>query len=337
MNVLSLFDGISCGQLALQRAGIHVDNYFASEIDRNAIGVTQRHFPNTVQLGDVRNVKGSDLPKIDLILAGSPCQGLSKAGKRLGFNDPRSALFYEFVRLLEEVKPTYFLLENVRMAKEDRAIIDEVLGVEGIYIDSKLVSCQSRKRWYWTNIPNVTAPEDRKVYVADILEPEVADRYWCSEVFLKSKNLEWVNMPKDEPYDGLNQVTAVAKNNAQAGRVYDINGKGPTMMALAGGLGGKTGLFLVPKIFQSTNRGPTRKGMKDYKGKMLCITTSNWQHNFFVVLETHGVRRFTPIEAERAQTLPDGYTDNLADTVRYSLIGNGWTVDVISHILGHIP
>lgn len=171
MNVLSLFDGISCGQLALKRAGVPVNDYFASEIDKHAISVTQHHFPNTIQLGDVKSVTPYNLPKIDLILAGSPCQGFSSAGKRLNFNDERSALFFEFVRILKEVQPKYFLLENVRMNKDSEKIISELLDVEPIKINSALVSAQNRNRLYWTNIPNVMQPKSRNILFSDILEP----------------------------------------------------------------------------------------------------------------------------------------------------------------------
>lgn len=155
INVLSLFDGISCGQVALERAGIKVNNYFASEIDKHAIKVTQSNYPNTIQIGDVTKVKGADLPKIDLLIGGSPCQGFSFAGKQLNFNDIRSKLFFEFVRLLEETKPKYFLLENVKMKKEYQNIITEYLEVEPITINSNLLSAQNRTRYYWTNIPNI--------------------------------------------------------------------------------------------------------------------------------------------------------------------------------------
>ena len=154
MNVLSLFDGMSCGQIALNRSGIKYDNYFASEIDKWAIQVTQKNYPNTIQLGDVTKIKGSDLPKIDLVMGGSPCQGFSLAGKKLNFEDPRSKLFFEFVRIIKELKPTYFLLENVKMKKEWRDIITNELGCHPILINSSVVSAQNRERLYWTNIPN---------------------------------------------------------------------------------------------------------------------------------------------------------------------------------------
>lgn len=170
MNILSLFDGISCGQVALERANIKIDKYFASEIEKPSIKVTQTNYPNTIQLGNVLDIKGNDLPKIDLLIGGSPCQGFSLAGKQLNFEDPRSKLFFEFVRLLNECKPKYFLLENVKMKQEYQDIITEYLGVSPIAINSNLVSAQNRKRLYWTNIPNVEQPIDKNILLNDILE-----------------------------------------------------------------------------------------------------------------------------------------------------------------------
>lgn len=172
ITVLSLFDGISCGQLALQRAGIKVDRYLASEVDKYAIKITQKNFPNTEQLGDVKNVWARNLPKIDLLIGGSPCQDLSiaKAGRK-GLDGERSGLFWHYVRLLRTCKPKYFLLENVSsMSKDNKQKITEVLGVSPIMINSALVSAQQRKRLYWTNIPNITQPEDKGLVLADILE-----------------------------------------------------------------------------------------------------------------------------------------------------------------------
>ena len=167
MNVLSLFDGMSCGQIALERAGIAVDNYFASEIDKYAMKVTKANYPNTKHVGSVLDVKGDDLPEIDLLIGGSPCQGFSFAGKQLNFDDPRSALFFEFVRLLEETKPKYFLLENVKMKKEYQDVISKNLGVEPVCINSSLVSAQNRVRYYWTNI-SVQQPEDTGKLLIDV-------------------------------------------------------------------------------------------------------------------------------------------------------------------------
>ena len=169
MNVLSLFDGISCGQIALNRAGIKYDNYFASEIDKHAIQVTQKNYPNTIQLGDVTKIKGSDLPKIDMLIGGSPCQGFSFIGKGLNFEDSRSKLFFEYVRILEEKNPTYFLLENVKMKVEYKQIITNYLGVQPIEINSAFFSGQNRKRLYWTNITFNTNISDKGVMLDDII------------------------------------------------------------------------------------------------------------------------------------------------------------------------
>jgi DNA-cytosine methyltransferase len=190
LNVLSLFDGMSGTQMALYNSGIAVDKYYASEIDKYAIKITQKNFPDTIQLGDVKDIKGKDLPEIDLVVAGSPCQGFSFAGKQLAFDDPRSALFFEFIRILREVKPKYFLLENVRMKKEFQDVISEqissvypeytsggLFSIEPILINSALVSAQNRQRLYWTNIPNIEQPEDLGIVLRDVLEDSfVADR-----------------------------------------------------------------------------------------------------------------------------------------------------------------
>ena len=199
MNVLSLFDGMSCGQIALREAGVKIDKYFASEIDKNAIAQTQLNFPDTIQLGDVTKVKGDDLPKIDLLIGGSPCQGFSFAGKQLNFKDPRSVLFFEYVRILREVKAinpnVKFLLENVRMRKEYEAVISDELGLYPVEINSSLVSAQNRVRLYWSNIKtrkeglfgelytDIPQPKDMGLLLEDILEPEeaVPDKYNVSE------------------------------------------------------------------------------------------------------------------------------------------------------------
>jgi site-specific DNA-cytosine methylase len=171
MNVLSLFDGMSCGQIALNRAVVKYDKYFASEIDKYAIKVTQENYPNTIQLGDVTKIKAVDLPKIDLLIGGSPCQGFSFAGKQLNFNDPRSALFFEYVRLLKELNPKYFLLENVKMKKEYQDIISQQLGVEPFLINSSLLSAQNRERLYWTSIDFDKTIKDKHLFIKDIYIP----------------------------------------------------------------------------------------------------------------------------------------------------------------------
>ena len=231
MKVLSLFDGMSCGQLALQRLGIKVDKYYASEIDKYAIQVTQANFPNTIQIGDVKTVKPEDYADIDLIICGSPCQGFSFAGKQLAFDDPRSALFFEFIRILKQIKPKYFLLENVRMKKEFIEIISQQVSecypelpgtdlfdskIEPILINSALLSAQSRQRLYWTNIPNVKQPEDLGIVLKDILEDEVEEHY------LVVKNLL-------ENYQGGNQLNPNYKS--QANTIHNKNKKSGVICA----------------------------------------------------------------------------------------------------------
>lgn len=189
INVLSLFDGIGCGQIALERAGIKVCNYFACEIDKHAISVTQHNYPNTIQVGDVSDLNVETLPEIHLVIGGSPCQGFSFAGKQLNFEDPRSKLFFEYVRILKEIRTVNpgvkFLLENVRMKKEYLDIISQHLGVEPIMINSSLVSAQNRIRYYWTNIPNIKEPEDKNILLSDILELPPGDGYDASSLDTK--------------------------------------------------------------------------------------------------------------------------------------------------------
>jgi len=174
-NVVGLFDGISCGQVALQRAGIEYEQYYASEIDTHAMKVTQQQFPDTVQLGSVTDWKSWDIDEIDLIMGGSPCQGFSLAGRQLNFDDERSKLFFEFLEMVRHFKPKYFLLENVKMRQDIQDAISKELGVEPILINSNLVSAQNRQRLYWTNIPNIELPEDRGITLESILEIPAAE------------------------------------------------------------------------------------------------------------------------------------------------------------------
>lgn len=173
MNILSLFDGMSCGRIALERVGIKVDKYYASEIDKWAIKVSKANYPDIIHVGDVTKLDVKSLPKIDLLIGGSPCQGFSFAGKQLNFNDPRSKLFFEFVRILKELREINpnikFLLENVRMKQQYQDVISEALGVQPIKINSALVSAQNRVRLYWTNIPNIIQPEDKRIFLKDIV------------------------------------------------------------------------------------------------------------------------------------------------------------------------
>ena len=189
INVLSLFDGISCGHIALDKAGIPINKYYASEIDKYAIKVTNKNYPETINLGDVTTVSGELFTeKIDLLIGGRPCQGFSQAGKMKNFDDPRSKLFWEYVRILQEVKPKYFLLENVVMKQEWQDIISEALGVKPIMIDSSLTSAATRKRLYWTNIPGVGQPEDLGITFGDIRERDVQE----GSIYYTDKGLDWI-------------------------------------------------------------------------------------------------------------------------------------------------
>ena len=227
INVLSLFDGMSCGQIALERAGIEVDKYFASEINEKAIRVTQNNYPNTIQLGNVLNVKSEHLPKIDLLIGGSPCQGFSIAGKGLNFKDERSKLFFEFVRLKNELNPTYFLLENVKMKDEIADEIDKLLGVKRVYIDSRDFTGHIRKRYYWTNIP-IDDWNKKDLKIKDIINPNIP--------FDKDMNFFLGRTVYDPSmsYDGIitiNPRDNKGKQTWQRGRVYDIEGNCPTICA----------------------------------------------------------------------------------------------------------
>ena len=272
MKVLSLFDGMSCGRIALDQLGIPVEKYYASEIDKYAIQVSQANYPDIEQVGDICNLDSKDYKDVDLILAGSPCQGFSFAGKQLAFDDPRSALFFEFIRLLKAIKPKYFLLENVRMKKEYLQVISEQVsacypeipfGIEPIFINSSLVSAQSRQRYYWTNIPNIKQPEDRGIVLRDILETEPDNFTKMSDKFVKrngdrncmidqnkekASNLSAMEYVKngrqgnylacDDNGKPANKPKMIGKDNTPGHdilkRVYSKDGKSPTITAHAG-------------------------------------------------------------------------------------------------------
>ena len=310
MNVLSLFDGMSCGQIALEKSGFQVDKYFASEIDKYAMQVARANYPDMVHLGDVRDIKAHKngelfVPldrgyKIDLLIGGSPCQGFSFAGKQLNFDDPRSKLFWEYVRLLRELQPKYFLLENVKMKQESMDVITEALGVEPIFINSSLVSAQNRQRYYWTNIPMDKLPDDKGIMLKDILEDGYVDRdkaHCIDANYFKGGNLKsYFEKHRRQLVfsdEGLCHVgDADLKGHGYNRRVYHPDGKAPSLCAASGG-------NLEPKTF---------------------ISPDSW-------------RKLTPLECERLQTVPEGYTAHVSNTQRYRMLGNGWTVDVITHIL----
>ena len=444
MNVLSLFDGMSCGRIALDRLGIEVDTYYASEIDKYAIAVAKENYPDTIHVGDITQLDPKDFQDIDLVLAGSPCQGFSFAGKQLAFDDPRSALFFEFIRLLKTIKPKYFLLENVRMKQQYLDVITQQVSecypdhegndlfdskIEPILINSALLSAQSRQRLYWTNIPHVKQPEDLGIVLKDILEDEVEEHY------LAGKNLL-------ENYQGGNQLNPNYKSQAntihdknkksgvicagthgyangyvetkpkqvgkvkdggQGNRIYSTDGKSSTLSAQSGGTAGNgntlietkpkqvgiasdiNGHDILKRVYSPEGKSPTlntmgggnrepkvavenrivvdperkrliiaeanekgytiiedgdcfdinypnsktRRGRK-MKYKCNALTPSAQEYMHFKDLTW---RKLTPLECERLQTVPDNYTASVSNTQRYKMLGNGWTVEVICHIL----
>lgn len=312
-SVLSLFDGMSCGQIALNRVGIEYDNYFASEIDKHAIKVTQANYPNTIQLGDVTKVKASDLPKIDLLIGGSPCQGFSFAGKGLNFEDPRSKLFFEFVRLKNETQPKYWMLENVKMKQEHQNIISEILGVKPILINSDLVSAQSRERLFWTNIPINGMPIDKGILLKDIIEigEPLKD---------KSQNI-LATLYKE------NAKSMIKRN--KAGLLVKMSSENPRIKELS-----ITDRGIRPHRNDKRKSGISEIGTIHYPDTKSYTITAN--HAPKVLTEIIGWRKLSPIECERLQTVPDNYTGCVSDTQRYKMLGNGWTVDVIAHIFGSL-
>ena len=474
MNVLSLFDGMSCGRIALERLGIQVDNYYASEIDKYAIQVSQANYPDIIQVGDVTELDTSTLPKIDLIMGGSPCQGFSFAGKQLAFDDPRSALFFEFVRCVEELKPKYFLLENVRMKKEYLDVISEYMGVEPIMINSALVSAQNRVRFYWTNIPGIEQPEQRGIVLRDILETQTNEKpvkdternqrhyrnddekslcmtlvqqkpikvgmnveqvkvrkheveinslqYLLREMKKESgktikeiaeetntpitKVEHWFRtdssfaIPSDDIWFRLRKVLGIKTDvfdkqimefeyrdgvYESKQRVYSENGKSPTLTAgnkeqyietydtpkhigTAVDINGHDILKRVyspdgksptvttcgggntePKIVAGAFRGRYYKdgvrqdqfGSVAGKTKQMLELRKDEKTNTVTTVQKDNVltkdnvywRKLTPVECERLQTVPDNYTNHVSNTQRYKMLGNGWTIEVITHIL----
>jgi len=373
MNILSLFDGMSCGRVALERAGIKVDNYYASEIDPYAIKVSQKNYPDIIQLGSVENWKYWCLRDIDMVIAGSPCQGFSNAGAGLNFEDPRSKLFFTFADLMEHYTPNYFLLENVKMKKEWQDIITERMGVEPIEINSALVSAQNRRRLYWTDIPNITQPEDRKIFLKDIVlsdvEPVVLHNLYGGfkeksvRVFTeKSPTIRTSaggghipsfvkkvlpvrvtgrrlnNGKRDDYNEDIQPVQMVEITDNEKAHCLSTVQKDSMFISMAE-------LIHSDKAIEYMNR-ETADGRNHWDfGHYSDINdekSSAIVANFFkgvpynVFKDWDCIRKFHPIECERLQTLEDNYTEGVSDTQRYKMIGNGWTVDVIAHIFSFI-
>lgn len=355
MNILSLFDGISCGRLALQRAGIEVENYFASEIDKFAMQVSAANWQDVRKIGDVCKVSAISLPKIDLLIGGSPCQGFSFAGKGLNFEDPRSALFFEYVRILNEARRInsniLFLLENVPMKREYQIVISKYLGVEPIEINGALVSAQNRRRLFWTNIKaqpfnlfgdvvsTIPQPKDKGILLKDILQQveDVDKKYYLSgkrlERMLATQG-KYTQLNGEKAYCVTNRNTANWNGDflkiAVDGTLSPNQEKAGCFTAGGNSAGNHSDMDVI--FIEQTGRGNNNGGAKALNGKTPSVTSNNWEHNNHL----SGYRRLTPVEVERLFTLPDNYTASVSDSQRYRCMGNGWVVDVIAHILSHI-
>lgn len=359
MNILSLFDWISCGRLALERAGIQVDKYFASEIDKYAIQIAKKNYPDTIHIGSVTEIMykqndglywdpivtngletfAHDDTKIDIIIWWSPCQDLSIAKKDWKWLQwEKSSLFFEYVRLLKEVRPKYFLLENVAsMKKADKEEITRILteiypDTRCYLINSALVSAQNRKRLYWTNIQWVEHPEDKWILLKDILEENVdgsfvinrdgTEKYKSNTIRTSGR---WSGIDDKHNWDTIR----VWQFNAwwQWDRVYSPEWKSVSLSANGGGRGAKTGLYHIP-------HWKARERTEDEVSKYPTLSTEpDTKHK---LIDNDIIRKLTPIECERLQTLPDNWTEWVSNTQRYKAIWNGWTVDVLAYIFSHI-
>ena len=377
LTVLSLFDGMSCGAIALREAGIKVKQYFASEIDKTAILQATHNFPDTIQLGSVVNLSAANLPKIDLLIGGSPCQGFSFAGKQMNFKDPRSVLFFEYVRILNEIRAynpdVKFLLENVRMRAEYENVISSHLGLQPVAINSSLVSAQNRLRLYWTNIltaatPHlfgetvftaIPQPKDKGIYLRDVLDDVADTRY-----FLSRKDIE--KLEKQIAYESENQKSLSEERFMELFRDIDFcetfastpafcfcpenwisnhtirpspeierfpvsaiqNGK-----AIRGCSSKTNSTVIISGAIVSPQFGGGFRPILSGKAPCLLATPSNSAACLIINGDDMVLRRLTPKECCRLQTIPDWYEWVCSEPQIYKMLGNGWTVDVISHIL----
>jgi len=333
INVLSLFDGISCARVALEKAGKNVVKYYASEIEKKSILIAQKNYPDTIQVGDVIQLQHIDWEDtwIDLLVAGSPCQGFSIAGNQLNFDHPQSKLFFEFVRILEEIKAknpnVKFLLENVKMKKEYQDVISKILGVQPIEVNSALVSAQNRVRLYWTNIEGFVMPKDKDIVLLDILQHNVEDKYYHSEAAINYMN-RVVNGGRNHWDFAHHSDTNKAKSacitaNFKKGVPYNV-------------------LIQRSKVNQinpysgcSTNQPKMQHRIFSAHGKSTALTTFSGRTAIYPDKDDL-IRKLTPIECERLQTLPDNYTFGAPDTKRYEAIGNGWNVDTVVEFFKHL-
>lgn len=330
MRVLSLFDGISCARVALDRVGIPVEAYYACEIEPNAIRVSKARHPDIQHLGDV---KSAVLPRdIDLLIGGSPCQDLSIAKKgREGLAGERSGLFWEYVRILKELKPKWFVLENVAsMKKEAKDTISEALGVQPVLFDAALVSAQSRKRLFWTNL-SFTLPTNKGIVLKDILLPEVDERFHISPSASFTSTAQTGRNP-------TKKLGYVGDNDHQAKRVYAKDGKLPALNVVCNSMVLVSGRDIGRKLKDGkrADNDPTAERVRriELREDDKSGTLTSVQKDTLLVEPACGlVRKLTPVECERLQGLPDGYTEGVAITNRYKCLGNAFNVDVVAHIL----
>ena len=343
MNVLSLFDGISAGRVALEKAGINIDKYYASEVDTHAMKISNKNYPDIIQLGDVTKWKKWDIDwsTIDLVIGGSPCQGFSFAGKQLNFEDPRSKLFFDFVdichRVIDSNPKMKFLLENVRMKKEYQDVISSYMGVSPIMINSCLLSAQNRVRFYWTNIPNVSQPEDKGIVLKDVIQSEIG--------------FDMINTytPKEFNENSICHHIGNADNingNDCIKRVYSESGKSPALNTMQGGNRHPKIAFSNKRVSKCTDDNKDNIDQeciidsynnRIYKDKSPTLTTRTDASNSIHLVKRDDInlfvyRKLTPVECERLQNFSDNYTEGISNSQRYKALGNSWTVDVIVHI-----
>jgi len=308
LNVLSLFDGMQCGRIALERAGIQINKYYASEVDKYAITVAQANYPDSIQLGDITKWREWDIDwaGIDLLIGGSPCQGFSFAGNQLAFEDPRSKLFFVYVEILEHIEKlnpkVNFLLENVKMKKDYLDVISSYLIDDPIFINSALVSAHNRQRYYWANW-HVDQPEDKEILLQSILETGYTNRdksYALTARYFKAGNLDrYLDKSSDQLIFEKYAISETCVNKFNRYGVKFISHETAKAKTLTAGDYGKLGKY------------------GNYLESMGSPVT---------------YRKLTPIECERLQTVPDNYTNHVSNTQRYKMLGNGWTVEVIAHL-----